>query len=480
MTPLRVSKLRRTVSAPGDAPEPHRVGVRTCHCVDPLEAVDAELSALREWLLRRFSQSSSPEHPATHDDVAESIHAWAVARTCHLDAPVDLPLQEQAPTGDEAVTVLRCTHTAINIGIEHSQELLGDDRADEGGLLLEQTSRLIDWHMRLEDQVLFPALSAASTAKTRLSRSLCHDAAELREAQLRRTLVAQFRSGCASGQSRAESMAKLRLVAARSRAHMQEEEEAVSEVLQSADLRTLQELAPRLIDFDTRELITHVVPFTVRQLCLGATYVDGLQPYSRALTRALTSSSVDVRARFARAMLVHAWEVQPRYAAALLSEGLLNPTEQLAHLPSDVTVSQPPPGPNTGRSSVMRWLEETTGNGNWGWRDVQAERTHEETSALLAAEQMHEHLAAEFASSMQLKHVVVEEDAERKDIRILFFIDATWDVARRTLFAKAYTRRHKPRAQKMKVFVIDAKLRRALLKAAQDDEMLELADAGLQ
>eukprot|EP00756_Hemistasia_phaeocysticola_P045196 Hpha_TRINITY_DN18956_c0_g1::TRINITY_DN18956_c0_g1_i1::g.17589::m.17589 len=458
--------LRRTVSAPAGAGPPPMVEspVDTMEPIDVMDTVFGELDALRDWLVRRYQESTLP---VTGDDVAGAISLWAAARTCRKDPDAEVEVEQCAAlTGEEPSVLLSCTHEAIRVGVQQSMALLSTEAGfDEGGELLEQTSRLVDWHMRLEDQVLFPALRAAcQESGSKVPPALHHDSAEVHEAHLRRTLVAQFRSG---NVSQVEALAKLRTLAERSFIHMQAEEKAITAVLSTADRRVLANLAPRIIDFDTRELLSHAVPFTVRQLSRSVPFSEGIQPYSRALSKTLEAGPAERRTRFAKTILLHAWEVRPQYAMALLQDGVLEkPAPVRAPLPAVEIEGMRPMFAERSKFAVMKWLEEVDPGMRkaWGWRDIKSQRSAAELTALLAAEQMHEHLADDFAASMQLKDVLVSEDVPTKEIKLYFFIDAVWDVNRRSLFAKAYTRRHKPRGKKMKVFVIDAKLRRLMLK----------------
>eukprot|EP01062_Namystynia_karyoxenos_P017285 TRINITY_DN16350_c0_g1_i1.p1 TRINITY_DN16350_c0_g1~~TRINITY_DN16350_c0_g1_i1.p1 ORF type:complete len:555 (+),score=122.81 TRINITY_DN16350_c0_g1_i1:249-1667(+) len=440
-------------------------------------AVELELAELRSWLaLNVVAAAGKDKQTVTRAGVAAAIQNWASARAedgAHCSAPEARsppPPEGAAPTGEEPVTILLLTHRAIRAGVLQSLELLGTEGGfDEGAELIEQTSRLIHYHTRQEDQVIFPVVRAVAARCPGLSRrvreALVHDGEEAKQANVWRTLVAQFRSRSV-GAARAEALSRLRALAADSVSHMQAEEQILAEVLPGSDRSLLQQLTDRLLTFDTSELLRHVIPFTVRQLCRDMGYHEGIRPYVQALRTALFQAAPDVRDRFNRAILLNTWEARSQYAAELLKDGLLKAAEARAPLPrSDAPEAFPM---TRSKRSIVQWLEAAKDDGaaraSWDWRDVQADRTQSEYSALLSAEQLHEHLADDFAQPLNLKHVVVEESHQQKEVHIYFFIDSVWDVARRSLFAKTFTRRYKSRGQKMKVYVVDAKLRRTLLR----------------
>ena len=94
------------------------------------------------------------------------------------------------------------------------------------------------------------------------------------------------------------------------------------------------------------------------------------------------------------------------------------------------------------RKGVAAWLEKEQ-EAAWNWKDLDISREGSDVDALMRAERLHLKLAERFAEPLQLKHVMVEKNDDGNEQTIYFFIDNTWEMARRALFAKLYTRTHK-------------------------------------
>eukprot|EP01065_Artemidia_motanka_P029696 TRINITY_DN35787_c0_g1_i1.p1 TRINITY_DN35787_c0_g1~~TRINITY_DN35787_c0_g1_i1.p1 ORF type:complete len:590 (+),score=173.92 TRINITY_DN35787_c0_g1_i1:87-1856(+) len=532
----RSGRLRRTSSAP------HASG--PAETASTKQVVECVLGELREWLTWLIDDPTTK----TTCEVLRAVSHWAKAKEVEVrDEPLHrcskscspLLLEEQpasplssvvqstprthcptspssrlVPTGEESVVFLKLTHRAIRVGLAQSVELLesGDAFLEEGAELLEQTSRLIDWHTRQEDQVFFPLLRAVepvspqsfsthgsmprlaedsdvehfapSRPKQRWSlfSKLEHDHGT-EQAQLRCALVARFRRGGGDSADRQEALVKLRQLATGYIQHMDQEEDTIAHGLRKADVSCLLPLGSRLLEFEQRELLSHAIPFTVHQLCRTESYNDGLGAYARAIRSIQTDATWESRSRFDRAMLISAWEAKPQHAARLLQDALSSHPEQPQTRAPISHHAWVEPVDTSTVSSAARWLDcaeiakDPESTSTWGWRDANFRRTEAELQALLGAEQLHEELAEQFAQPLQLKHVIIEEDTENKEIRLFFFIDGVWEIARRCHFAKQFTRRYKVRGQRMRVVVIDSKARRHLLrkdegmsKAAEDDE----------
>eukprot|EP01063_Lacrimia_lanifica_P039035 TRINITY_DN845_c0_g1_i1.p1 TRINITY_DN845_c0_g1~~TRINITY_DN845_c0_g1_i1.p1 ORF type:complete len:518 (+),score=220.04 TRINITY_DN845_c0_g1_i1:63-1616(+) len=365
--------------------------------------------------------------------------------------------------GTTALAFMTLTHDAIRGGLAKAIELLSmTETKAEGCRLLEQTNRLIDLHTKQEDEVFFPYLRTCAGGVD------LHDGDHDEAVKRRQALVAKITSKQAVDP---ETLQQLSDVMDEYETHMKGEEQQILPLMaelmisQSDSVRQATNL---LIKHDLNELLAHAAPFTTFQLCKTSSYA-AVKSYASTLKSALTKEAY---VKISRAMLMSAFEARPQYAARLVADNILTRGD-----PQYLQTSQTPMFvfdnnvvPKT-RKGVAAWLENEQ-DGMWTWKDVAVDRTGTDNEALVRAERLHIKLAERFSEPLKLKHVLSEEKNGEKTI--YFFIDNVWEMSRRALFAKLYTRTHKEKKTKLHVVIIDAKERRTL--ARRETEGLEMAE----
>eukprot|EP01064_Diplonema_japonicum_P023792 TRINITY_DN3421_c0_g1_i1.p1 TRINITY_DN3421_c0_g1~~TRINITY_DN3421_c0_g1_i1.p1 ORF type:complete len:457 (+),score=103.25 TRINITY_DN3421_c0_g1_i1:85-1455(+) len=388
-------------------------------------------------------------------EALKEIRNWAVTKEAYLGENPQPLVTSTAGLHMAPVDFMILTHRAIKAGMSKALELLAHTRTVvEGVKLFEQTSRLIDLHTKHEDDVFFPYLKKNVKAIT------THDDSHLEAVNKRQLLVQKLKSFGVDE----TTLKQLHTMVHQYEEHMRGEEEemipAVNELMKcSSD--SVHQTGRQLIKYDLKELLAHAVPFTTIQLCRTANYEDGIKLYAKTLQSATTEEAY---VGISKVMLMSAFEANKKYAAQLVDENVLSAAEPInvlsEHIVSPAVNTNPIPKT---RKAVAAWLEKNH-KGHWSWKDVNMQREVQDVDALMRAERLHLKLAERFAEPLNLKHVMIEEGEDGADQTIYFFIDNTWEMARRALFAKLYTRMHKERGRRMHVVIIDAKERRTLAK----------------
>ena len=354
------------------------------------------------------------------------------------------------PQDSNPLAFMTLTHHAIRVGLTTALDLLRlPAKQKEGTILLEQTSRLIDLHTRQEDEVFFPFMRKAAPAIE------CHNHSHEHEQdakQYRRTLVQRLKHGVDDG-----IINEVSKLVTDYEEHMDFEERNLAPVMGDYSGDVLMQAAGLLIKYDVPELLSHAVPFTAYQLCRTFDYEMGIKRYAGIIKKVASCESYN---NLSKAMLSSAFEAKPQFAAQLVNDGVLEQPEVSPSLPSQPIIQ--PPTSRTAKG-VAEWIENDSPGSDWNWKNVTGiTRNPVETDALSRAERLHTKLAERFAEPLVLKHVTISESTA--ETSIYFFIDNTWEMARRALFAKIYTRMHKERGKKLHVVIIDAKERRSLAK----------------
>ncbi|KAJ9462913.1 hypothetical protein DIPPA_05332 [Diplonema papillatum] len=384
-------------------------------------------------------------------------------------APVPFSTYVAPPfTAASPMAFMILTHHAIRVGMTKAIELLGEPATNPEGIqLLEETSRLIDLHTRQEDEVFFPYLRKCGRADLHVHSDKHHQQAVMR----RQHLVQKMKGGYDKS-----LMEPLKQLVDDYIIHMAGEEQEIEPLMNELteyNADSLAQAAKLLVKCDMNELLSHAVPFTTFQLCKTASYED-IKRYANILK---ASTTREAYVSVSRAMLMSAFEANRKFAVQLVVENVLANSSTdtgISHVPMSSSYSTPSPPPSAPKSrvEVACWLENDRA-GMWSWKDVAIERNDTEIDALIRAERLHLKLAERFAETLRLKHVMIEEEPKKQEQTIYFFIDNHWEMARRALFAKLYTRMHKERGKRMHVVIIDAKERRTLVKreggAVRDD-----------
>eukprot|EP01059_Diplonema_ambulator_P000307 TRINITY_DN10252_c0_g3_i1.p1 TRINITY_DN10252_c0_g3~~TRINITY_DN10252_c0_g3_i1.p1 ORF type:complete len:491 (+),score=194.37 TRINITY_DN10252_c0_g3_i1:1508-2980(+) len=435
-------------------------------------AVDVLMGQLRQHL----DNLGVKENPL---DVLREIKNWASAKEAHIQgfehedcatmaiATMPNPDITHVEMSMAPLDFMILTHRAIRAGFTKALELLSHQRTVvEGVKLFEQTSRLIDLHTKQEDDVFFPFL------KKNMQCITTHDDHHHEAICMRQSLVQKLKS-CGVDDM---TLQQLHEMVESYTEHMRGEEmEMLPAVRSLTNTDSMQQTGKQLIRYDIKELLTHAVPFTTIQLCRTASYEDGIKLYAKCLKAATTDEAY---VGISKVMLMSAFEANKKYAAQLVDENILSASEPINVLPETVQtplINQDNAIPKT-RKGVAAWLERNH-KGHWSWKDVNLDRDTIEVDALMRAERLHVKLAERFAEPLNLKHVMIEESTDGAEQTIYFFIDNTWEMARRALFAKLYTRMHKERGKRMHVVIIDAKERRSLAKRdAKPDQLTQDAE----
>eukprot|EP01062_Namystynia_karyoxenos_P070093 TRINITY_DN65485_c0_g1_i1.p1 TRINITY_DN65485_c0_g1~~TRINITY_DN65485_c0_g1_i1.p1 ORF type:complete len:565 (+),score=141.82 TRINITY_DN65485_c0_g1_i1:189-1883(+) len=361
---------------------------------------------------------------------------------------------------------------AIRVALAESLELLQSSRtAGQGADLLEQTAQQIDFHKRLEHEVVTPnVLSAATEEGRNTAWANCPSARVADDARhLCKSAVVSARQGRGPGTMAAIAEQWLKEYSNLPAVFMDDSGTCYPGAARMCDemrgngiLR--RSAAARLVCHDAGDMTSFAHAFTVKHLCRNIGYHDGVRRYLNAVADALrptTGSPTDelgvLLGRLSRIALLTAWEHKPRQAALLAEDSVICSGASsciAAHVTSDQVYSP---------EQVMKWLNEQdtfTGVGS-----AQPQRSEAEETAIGRARTLHADLAEQFRRPLQLRHatVVPPQDASG-DTTVYFFIDNHWEVTRCALFAKSYTRMYKERGQRLRVIVVDPKERRSALR----------------